>query len=134
MKKGAIFSVFILLSFLSYAQIERKVTPAKQADSSFNRQEQPGEMDRKDMMRELHLTKEQKGKMKELHQSGKSRREAIFNDDKLTKEEKQTQLRTLQKEQLQGTMNILNEEQRQELQRMRSEMRTGKQKKQDKAT
>ena len=129
MKKGALLLMLGCMGFLSYAQIERKVIPATKTDSILNKPVQPaaGEMDKREIMKDLNLTKEQRAKMKEIRQSGKAKREAISNDTKLTDAEKQTQLRALQKEQLQNTMNILNEEQKKKMRTMMTERRTGKQ-------
>ena len=128
MQKWSLFLIFCLLSFLSFAQVERKVLPTKQADSSSGKSDQSlvGKMEKKQLIRDLHLSKEQQTKMKEIHQSGKSAKEAIAGNDKLTPAEKDEKIKALQKEQYQKTMNILNDEQKQKMKAMRGKGRSGK--------
>ena len=117
MPKVIFLIVFMLVSFLSFAQIERKVTTTNQSDpvSTFYGKPEPGNNDRKQLMMELNPTREQMAKMKEIHQSGKARKEAIINDDKLTNADKQEKLKAFRKEQFQSTIDILNEEQKQKM-------------------
>ena len=128
MQKWSLFLIFCLLSFLSFAQVERKVLPTKQADSSSGKSDQSlvGKMEKKQLIRDLHLSKEQQTKMKEIHQSGKSAKEAIADNDKLTPAEKDEKIKALQKEQYQKTMNILNDEQKQKMKAMRGKGLSGK--------
>src|SRR6476660_7201336 len=58
---------------------------------------------RKEMIKELNLTKEQKGKFKEMQQNIKAKKEAIENDEKLSDTEKKEKLRELRKEQMKAT-------------------------------
>ena len=67
---------------------------------------------RKERLKELDLTKEQKGKMKEIVQAGKAAKEAIENNTQLSDEDKKKQLRELQKAQAQKVQAILTPEQR----------------------
>ena len=67
------------------------------------------------MMKELNLTKEQKGKLKELHQLKKDKIAQVQNNDKLTDAEKKEQLKAFKKEQLKATLALLNDEQKAKL-------------------
>ena len=108
-------SVILLLSFSSlicFAQVER--APAKQPDSlntsaGVNKKDKVG---MKEIMKDLDLTKEQRGKLKEIRQAGKAKKEAIENDAQLTEDEKKKQLRELQKEQAKNIQAILTDEQK----------------------
>jgi hypothetical protein len=126
MKKTGIFLAFTFISFLSIAQVQRVATPSKQADSVMR---QPGDniarngnVGRRQMMRELNLTREQRSKIKEVRQSNMAKKDAITNDDKLTPEQKDVQLRELKRAQAQSTMMILNDEQKTKLKTMREGM------------
>ncbi len=134
MKKTGIFLAFIFISFLSFAQVQRIVAP-KQVDSTGH---QPAINDgrndkigRKQMMRELELSKDQRSKLKEIRQSNKVKKDEISNDDKLTTEQKDAKLRELQREQAQSTMTILNDEQKAKIKTMRQEMRRKRQQNQN---
>jgi Spy/CpxP family protein refolding chaperone len=129
MKKGVLFVCLMSLSFFSFAQIERKLSSVKQNDSLANKTGEFNEEEnnRKKMMKELGLTREQAVKMKELHRANKEKKDAIFNNDKLTNEERKSQLRSLQKELFQNTLAILNDEQKQKLKQMRNGFRNANQ-------
>ena len=123
MKIPLFISVLLFSSLLSLAQVERKPSPAKQTDSVVDH---PGsnKMDRsekKDMLKELDLTKEQKIKLKEIRQENKSKKEMIENDSRLSETEKKTRLHALQKEQAQKIQAILTDEQKEKLKAMRQE-------------
>ena len=66
---------------------------------------------RKERMRELELTKEQKGKMKEIMQSGKAAKDAIENNEQLSDQDKKKQMHELQKAQALKVQAILTPEQ-----------------------
>ena len=124
MKSGVLVLALTLISLLSFAQVERKTAVKDQADSvsTASFKEQAGKNDRKQMIKDLHLTREQQAKMKEIHQSGRSKKEALLNDNKLTNEDRQAKLRVLQKEQFDNTMHILNDEQKQKMRNGKANM------------
>jgi Spy/CpxP family protein refolding chaperone len=112
MKIPFIALIFSLASLSASAQIERK--PAEKGiDSAYTStgENKADQSSRKDRMKELNLTREQMGKIKELRQSGKEAREAVENNDKLSAEEKKKQLRDLKKSQMQKMQTILTPEQ-----------------------
>ena len=127
MLKGSLTSLFLLFSFLSFSQVERKINGTNAADSGYRPSSSQQADNKREMMKQLNLTREQKAKMKEIHQTMQAKKDAISNDSKLSAEEKQTQLRNLQKELFQNTLNILNDDQKQKLKTMRDEKRLGKQ-------
>lgn len=100
-------------SLSSTAQIERKTESIK-TDSANNAQveNKKNKQTQKDRLEELDLTKEQKGKLKEIRQSGKAAKDAIENNSTLSETEKKKQLRNLKMEQAQKVQDILTEEQK----------------------
>jgi protein CpxP len=113
MKSSIVLLIALLTAATVSAQIERKPVVIK-ADSSqaVNSDNKVDKQSRKERFRELDLTKEQKGKLKEINQSGKAAKEAIESNSQLTEEEKKKQLRNLQREQAQKIQAILTPEQR----------------------
>ena len=115
MKKTTVVLILNLMALLSFAQVQRQATP-KALDSTYHAGEtRPGKNNRgarKQMMLDLNLTKEQRGKFKEIRQSNMAKREEINNNDSLTQEQKDARLRELKKQQQQSTMSILNDEQK----------------------
>ena len=116
MKYSAIILLIFLGSLSSTAQIERKTESIK-SDSANNSQvdNKKNKQTQKDRLEELDLTKEQKGKLKEIRQSGKAAKDAIENNTQLSETEKKKQLRTLKMEQAQKVQGILTEEQKAKL-------------------
>ena len=96
----------------SMAQVQR--TPVKQKTDSSTVVTDPekNKGSRKEMFRELDLTKEQKMKMKEINQSMKASKESIENDTALSEIEKKEKLRALKKEHVQKIQALLTEEQK----------------------
>jgi hypothetical protein len=102
------------------AQVQRTVTPKAKTDTAAAAAPAVNDkMKGKKMLKELKLTKEQKGKLKEQRQEAKSKNEAIENNDKLSQQEKDSQLKELKKEQVEKTGAILNDEQKEKLKKMR---------------
>ena len=126
MKIPGLILVLLFSSIISLAQVER--VPAKQADSVINKsavntKDKPG---KKDLVKELDLSREQKIKIKEIRQSGKAKKDAIENNDQLSTSEKKTQLREQQKEQAKNIQAILTEEQKEKFKTKRQEARKEK--------
>ena len=108
--------VFIFLLFLSSisasAQIERKPVAIKTDSAQTAGNNKADKQSQKDRLKDLDLTKEQKGKVKEIRQAGKSAKEAIEKNTELSETDKKKQLRDLQKAQAQKVQAILTEEQK----------------------
>ncbi len=128
MKKVTAFIVLTFIISLSFAQVQRKVKAENKSDSSTNTIERKkgDKVNKKQMIRELDLTKEQKGKLKEQRKSAKDKKEAIQNNESLSAEQKEAKLKELQKEQAKSTMGILNEEQKEKMKKMRKEKKAKK--------
>ncbi len=109
--------IALVLSFATItvsAQIERKAVVVKtdSAQAATVSDNKADKQTRKERFKELDLTKEQKGKLKEIMQSGKSSKEAIESNAQLSEADKKKQLRELQKAQAQKIQAILTPEQR----------------------
>jgi Spy/CpxP family protein refolding chaperone len=128
MKKIFSMMALIFLAAISFAQVQRnKTTAVARPDSTITGTEKRKGtgMDKKQMMKDLDLSREQKIKFKELRQSMKAKKEAIENDDKLSGPEKENKLKELHKEQAKNTMSILNPEQKVKMLKMRKEKKGG---------
>ena len=113
MKIPVIILSILFSNLISNAQIKREPAVTAKTDTiSFSSANTNEKMNRKDRLKELELTREQKIKMKEIRQSNQAAKAAIENNTGLSEEEKKKQLRALQKEQAQKVQAILTEEQR----------------------
>ena len=124
MKKISILLLFAGSISLSFAQVQRTKTASKQSSDSLSatmETKQTGKLKKRQMMRELDLTKEQKGKLKEIKQANKAKTEEVLNNDKLTQEEKDAKLKTLHQQQAKNTLTVLNDEQKDKIKKMRTE-------------
>ncbi|MGB4845247.1 MAG: hypothetical protein WBP16_12345 [Ferruginibacter sp.] len=113
MKIPTIIFTLLLTSFFASAQIERKPTVVKADSATAVSPNQPmDKQNRRDRLKDLDLTREQQGKLKEIRQSSQAAKQAIENNTQLTDAEKKKQLRALQKDQAQKIQSILTEEQK----------------------
>lgn len=107
--------VILSLSFAaltSSAQIERKPVVIKTDSTQTTANDtKVDKQSRKERFKELDLTREQKGKMKEIMQANKAAKDAIENNTQLSDQEKKKQMRELQKAQMQKIQAILTPEQ-----------------------
>ena len=128
MKKLSSFIAFILIATISFAQVQRKASTANKADSASStitdKKGRGGT--KKEMLKDLNLTKDQKLKLKETRKLAKDKKTAIENDEKLSAAEKETKLNELKKEQAKNTMGILNEDQKEKIKKTRKEKRKKK--------
>ena len=121
MKIPIIALVLFLLTLSASAQIERKPIVAAKADSTQTTttdnkvdKQSPvriGTGGRKERMRELDLTREQKGKMKEIMQANKAAKDAIENNTQLPEADRKKEMRELQKSMAQKIQAILTPKQ-----------------------
>ena len=113
MKYTFIILALLLGNLSLWAQIERAPISGKKDTINFTASnEKNNKQDRKERMKELNLTKAQKGKMKEIMQAGKAAKEVIQNNAQLSDQDKKKQMRVLQKEQALKVQAILTPEQR----------------------
>lgn len=113
MKITCIILSLFLETLTSSAQIERQPvfikTDSAQTAAADNKVDKQS---RKDRFKDLDLTLEQKGKVKEIMQANKAAKQTIENNTRLTDQDKKKQLQALQKEQAQKIQEILTPEQR----------------------
>ena len=82
MKISLLAFVLSLVTLSASAQIERKPVVAAKSDSTqtTTTDNKVDKQSRKERMKELDLTREQKGKMKEIMQANKAAKDAIENN------------------------------------------------------
>jgi Spy/CpxP family protein refolding chaperone len=83
-------------------------------------------MKRKEMVKELKLTKAQKEKFKEMRKAAKNKKEGIEDNDKLSQEEKDKELKELRKEQGEKMDTLLTDEQKEKLKKIRKKDKSEK--------
>ncbi len=112
MKISLIAFILSVVTLTASAQIERKPVAIKTDSAQTTSNNKADKQTQKDRLKELNLTKEQKAKVKEIRQAGKSAKEAIEKNTELSETDKKKQLRELQKTQAQKVQAILTEEQK----------------------
>ena len=113
MKISLLAFALSLVTLSASAQIERKTVVAAKSDSTqtTTTDNKVDKQSRKERMKELDLTREQKGKMKEIMQANKAAKDAIENNTQLSEADKKKQMRELQKSMAQKIQAILTPEQ-----------------------
>lgn len=126
MKKIWCVIALSLLVSLSFGQVQRQKKLADKADSTSQsvQKEEKGQ-GKKEMMKELGLSKEQRSKLKEFRQAAQSKKAVIENDESLKPEEKKAKLKELRKELQKNTMSVLSKEQKMKLLQMRNDKKEG---------
>lgn len=81
--------------------------------------QQPQQESRKQVMKDLNLTKDQKKEMKTANMEFKNKMQAVKNDTSLTKEQKKAQLQTINKERMDKMNTILTPDQQQKMNDMK---------------
>ena len=126
MKKLCIALVLSLITLGSIAQVQRNVTPKKDSSKMAmpnktckSENEQRKRENKRQMIRSLNLSKEQKQKFKEIHQANKEKKESISSNDQLTESQKKDQLKELNKQAAMNMNGILSEGQRDKMKAMR---------------
>ena len=102
-----------LLKLLSIAILLFSFTIHAEAQVKHNKKE------RKEMVKQLHLSKQQKQQMKSFHKSTKQQSEAIKNNTTLTEQQKKSQLAQLKNEKHQKLEAILTPEQKEKMKQMK---------------
>ena len=126
MKKLSIALVLSLITLGSIAQVQRNVAAKKDStemampgETTSNENEQLKKETKRQMIRSLNLSKEQKQKFKEIHQANKEKKESISSNDQLTESQKKDQLKELNKQAAMNMNGILSEGQRDKMKAMR---------------
>lgn len=131
MEKAILLMVVCFAGFSTFAQIQRKVADTNRVTENRQsgvRNDQASISKKKDqlkMVKELKLTREQKGKLKEMRQANEAKRAAIMNDDSLTEAQKQAQLKAIQRAGAVDLQGILNETQKKKMKKLRKDRKDG---------
>ncbi len=107
------------------AQTQRKKAPVAATDSSTVTTPAKTRGEKRAMMKDLNLTREQKGRLKEMHRANKDKIANVENDDTLSETAKKEKLKVLKKEQLAATLSLLNDEQEAKLKAQQKTKRKG---------
>ncbi len=110
MKKYIVAILFIFFSTTSFAQVQRNTTK-KSTDSAAAITQPSAKKDKKERIRELDLSKEQRIKFKELNQTHKQSKAAIEADTTLSAAQRQEKLKALKKAHADKLKTILTPEQ-----------------------
>ncbi len=113
--------VFFLILFISVgcnlqAQTKRE---QKELNTDSTMVVTAPKMTAKEMMRELHLSRQQLKQLRELKQSTKAKKDEIEANTQLSDSEKKESLKSMRKNQLQNMKNILTEAQFKKLMELR---------------
>jgi Spy/CpxP family protein refolding chaperone len=116
---AATFSAALMVVPASFGQAA-PAAPAKDQSQATSREDRKAQMHER-LAQELNLTADQREKMKSLHESTRSKLQALRNNDQLTKEEKKAQFKQLRQEQRTQMEALLTPEQRTKFQQIREQ-------------
>ncbi len=132
MKKWSIALLMGIITMASFAQVQRNAATKKDSaemamanETTNSENGQSKKETKRQMIRSLNLSKEQKQKFKEIHQANKEKKESISGNDQLTESQKKDQLKELHKEATMNMNSILSEEQRDKMKAMREGKKGG---------
>ncbi len=131
MKKATVFLLFCFAGFSTFAQIQRKVTDTIKVtgtapnavvidDASLSKKRA-----HLNLVKELNLTREQKGKLREMRQGKEVKRALILNDGSLTEDQKQAQLQAIKRSGAVDLQGILTATQKKKMKEMLKERKNG---------
>lgn len=120
MKKILVALLTTTIFFTAGAQVQRKKATIV-TDSTATPAPAKTRGEKKEMMKELNLSKEQKIKLRNLKQDNKAKMDAVQNDAALSDTEKKAHLKELKKQQLLSIMSVLNDEQKAKLKQLRKD-------------
>ena len=109
---------FALITLSGSAQVQRETNPSQNTATVTQKK------NRKAIINELNLSREQQSQMKDFRQSAKQKKEEIDNDTGLTDAQKQDKLRQQRMEQREKINAILTPEQREKFQEKIKEGKT----------
>ena len=123
------WGVALFISFITlgcFAQVQRNVASKKDSavikvkDETSDGENGLSERENnREILRSLNLTKEQRQKLKEIHQANRAKKEIIENNDQLSESQKKNQLKELHKEAAINMKNLLSEDQLNKIKELR---------------
>lgn len=120
MKKYLLVFLLMIPALVMKAQIERKSPAGADSLKAAHKQAGKNKHARKEMLDQLSLTREQRGKLKQLRSEGQAKRTEIQNNEQLTGEQKKAQLGELKKQQAEKLQSILTQEQKEKFRASRA--------------
>lgn len=130
MKKTIVFVTAALLCQLAFAQSPdpQPPAPAKGESAVTGKREHHRKHghEKREMMKALNLTEDQKAKLKAMNEGNKEKKQAILNDSKLTEEQKKEQIKEIKKAQATNTQSVLSDEQKAKMKDLRKKMKEGR--------
>lgn len=128
MKKISLLTALLISFYLTHAQIRRNPVSTAQTDTVLTKaNEDDAAVSRRQMIRELGLTREQMEKLKVIREESKAQLEALENNTRLTEEERKRQLRAIQADILQKNSRVLSAEQMEKMKAFRQSKKMKKQ-------
>ncbi|MEI2749483.1 MAG: hypothetical protein V9E88_12060 [Ferruginibacter sp.] len=121
MKKTAFLILLVTASISGFSQVRRESGNTINDSIITVADANKDKRSKREMMKELNLTRDQRQKLKEAKSSNQSAKAAIENDNTLTADQKKVKLRELRKAQLEKLKTILSPEQIEKLRKMRQE-------------
>ena len=120
MKKIIMFLVLGFTGYCTMAQVERKaIRDSAATANTFSSGKALKKAEKRKMLRELNLTKEQRGKLKEIKQGNQAEKQAVINDASLTADQKKDKLRNIKKAGAVNLQSVLDDEQKAKMKAMR---------------
>ncbi|MEO5944148.1 MAG: hypothetical protein ABIP30_08540 [Ferruginibacter sp.] len=117
MKKILFVLMLSIFTSVGFAQVRRTQVKKPVPDSS---------QKAKVKIKELNLSKDQRGKLKEMKQENKTAKDQVENDATLSEKQKKQQLKALKRQNAEKMNTLLTDDQREKLREMRGNRR-GKQ-------
>lgn len=127
----SLITVGILFSTMTFAQIKRTKPSKEVTDSAISttpsspvmaeEMPQASRKDKREMMKELNLSRTQMKQLKEMRKSSKAQKEAIDGNTQLSDDERKKQMKMHRVEQLKKMQQILTPDQIQKLKEMRKQ-------------
>lgn len=128
MKKTILLFILIGSSSGLDAQIRRNPVNPVQTDTVLTETKpDAATASRRQMIRELDLTREQMQKLKIIREESKARQEALENNTSLTEDERRRQLRAIQADLMQKNRQVLSAEQMEKMKTFRQSKKMNKQ-------
>jgi Spy/CpxP family protein refolding chaperone len=112
MKKYLVIAILITIGHTGIAQVKRTTIKPTTDTATVKQSEEANKDFRKEILRQLNLTREQQLKMREINQIMKASREELEKNTTLPDAEKKTKLRSLRKDHAQKIQAVLTEEQK----------------------
>lgn len=117
--------VFGFTGYRAMAQTERKaMRDSGTAGTAFNSVKTLKKAEKRKMLRELNLTKEQSSRLREIKQENRAEQQTVINDTALSEDQKREKLKHIKKAGAANLQSVLNAEQKAKMNAIRRERRS----------